>query len=91
MEENKEKQEQEMVCHVLEVKYEKSRGREISWKPSDNEDLYPQEWHSNNNYLKKAKVLAEAIEKGCLITETTEYLDMIEGVRRGKEEEEEER
>ena len=89
MEENKEKQEQEMVCHMLEVRYEKSRGREISWKPLANRDLYPDDWHSSHNYVKKARVLAEAIEKGCLITETTEYLDMVEGVRRNKEEEEE--
>lgn len=78
----------EMVCHMLEVQYEKSRGRVIFSKELDNNDLYPRTWFSNKDYLKKAKVLAEAIEKGCLITETTEYLDVVGCVKIDNDEEE---
>lgn len=79
--------EQEIICHMLEVQYEKNNGRKITWKPLDNNDLYPCNWFSNKNYLKKAEILAKAIKKGCLIAEIDEALDIIEGVKIEKEEE----
>ena len=81
----------EFVCRMLETKYIRAMGREVSWKIGENSDLYPAGWFSNSDYIKKAEILAEAIEKKCLIIETSKYLEVIEGVRRIEKNDEEER
>lgn len=80
-----------LAYQIMEVKYIKAMGREVSWDINKNSDLFPFDWFSNSNYVKKANILAEAIEKKCLIMETLGYLDIIEGVRGIEEKEEEER
>ena len=75
---------QRVAYQILDVKYVKAMGREVSWDPEVNSDLYPNDWFSNMNYAQKANILAEAIEKKCLIRETEAYLNIIEGVKTEK-------
>lgn len=72
---------QDVAYSVLEVKYVKAMGREVSIDPRTNQDLYPSGWFSNGNLIKKARILSEAIEKKCLIIETEGYAEIQEGVK----------
>ena len=71
---------QDIVYNILEIKYVKAMGREVSIDPRANQDLYPYGWFSNGNLIKKASILLEAIEKKCLIIETEGYAEIEEGV-----------
>lgn len=73
---------EELIYHIMTVQYIKTMGREVSKDPRVNSDLYPTYWFYNKNYIKKINILAESIEKKCLIKDTIGYLDIIEGVRR---------
>ena len=68
----------------MEIKYVKSRGREMSLEPMINQDLYPFSWFSDTDYRKKTEILAEAIELGLLIIDTPKYQETIEGVRKSR-------
>ena len=72
---------QDMAYHILEVKYVKAMGREVSIDPRVNRDLYPSNWFSNENFILKSQILAEAIKKKCLIVETESYLKIEEGIK----------
>lgn len=80
---------QDLVYNILETKYVKSRGRKVSIDPRANQDLYPAGWFSNGNLIKKSNILAEAIEKKCLIIETEGYAEIQEGVKKKDYKEEE--
>jgi len=71
----------ELLFYIMTVKYIKAMRREVSKDPKVNSDLYPTYWFTNKDYIKKTNILAEAIEKKCLISETKGYLDIIEGVK----------
>ena len=73
--------EEEMIYTVLQVKYVKTMGREVSIDPIVNQDLYPYDWCSIGNLIKKSNILIEAIEKKCLIVETEGYTEIQEGVK----------
>ena len=45
------------------------------------EDLFPADWYSFNNYRAKIDVLAEATKNGILIKDTKKYQEMHEGVK----------
>lgn len=79
----------DIAYSILEIRYIKMRGREVSINPRDNRDLYPCDWFINNDIRKKSEILAEAIKKNCLIVETEGYADIQEGVRRPKKDEKE--
>ncbi len=70
--------EEELIFHIMVVKYIKSMGREISTDPKENEDLFPRYWYLNHDIQKKLNILTEAIEKKCLIKDTQGYQDIIE-------------
>lgn len=72
---------QDLAYSILEVKYVKAMGREVSIDPRANQDLYPFGWFSNRNFIKKSHILLEAIEKKCLIIETKGYAEIEEGVK----------
>ncbi len=78
---------EDIIYNILDVKYVKTMGREVSSNPEDNQDLYPKGWFSNNNLQLKADILAEAIEKKCLIVDTIGYSELEEGVKKEEEEE----
>ena len=78
---NEEINKQDLAYSILEVKYIKAMGREVSMDPRKNSDLYPFGWFTNGNLAIKARILLEAIEKKCLIVETIGYLEIEEGVR----------
>ena len=63
----------DLAYNILEVNYVKAMGREVSIDPRDNQDLYPPGWFFNGNFIKKARILLEAIEKKCLIIDTEGY------------------
>lgn len=49
--------------------------------PKDNEnnnDLFPNDWHSIDDYQLKAEILNEAIDKGISVAETNKYNVYIE-------------
>lgn len=75
---------EKLICQVMEIRYVKSRGRELSLEPMANKDLYPTNWFLNTNYKKKIEILAEAIELGLLIIDTPKYQENIEGIRRSR-------
>jgi len=62
---------------VLEMHYTKTMGREVSIDSKTNQDLYPADWFSNNELIKKSRILSEAIKKKCLIIDTEEYAKII--------------
>lgn len=78
--------EQDIAYSILEIQYIKAMGREVSIDPRANQDLYPYDWFSNGNLVKKAQILSEAIEKKCLIIETEGYAEIQEGVKKEKDE-----
>lgn len=75
---------EKLIYQIMEIKYIKSRGREMSLESMANQDLYPSSWFSNTDYRKKTEILAEAIELGLLIIDTPKYQENIEGVRRSR-------
>lgn len=79
----------DLAVSILEVKYIKAMGREVSLDFRTNMDLYPTGWFSIGNSVIKMKILAEAIEKKCLIVDTKEYAKIEEGVRTEKKEQDE--
>ena len=72
----------DIAISILEIQYIKAMGREVSIDPRINQDLYPAGWASISNSNIKAKILKEAIDKKCLIKDTTEYSQIQEGVRK---------
>lgn len=74
----------EMIYNILEVKYLKMFGREITYDSNDNFDLYPNDWYLNNDYDLKIKILLEALEKKEKIANTILYQSNIEGCRKNK-------
>lgn len=72
----------EMIYKMMEINYIKAMGREVSSNPIDNDDLYPLDWFSNQNYRKKIDILTEAIDKKILIINTEGYNEIIEGVKK---------
>ena len=72
----------EMIYKMMEINYIKAMGREVSSNPIDNDDLYPLDWFSNQNYRKKIDILTEAIDKKILIIDTEGYNEIIEGVKK---------
>lgn len=75
---------EKLIYQIMEIKYVKSMGREMSLEPMANQDLYPSSWFSDTNYKKKTEILAEAIKMGVLIIDTPKYQENIEGVRRSR-------
>ena len=71
----------DLAYSILEIKYIKTMGREVSIDPRVNQDLYPTGWYSIENTTKKMKILTEAIEKKCLIIDTKGYAEIEEGVK----------
>lgn len=45
------------------------------------EELFPADWYSINNYKIKVEILAEALNNKCLVINTQKYQDRIEGIR----------
>lgn len=72
----------EMIYKMMEINYIKAMGREVSSNPIDNDDLYPLDWFSNQNYRKKIDILTEAIDKKILIIDTEGYNEIIEGIKK---------
>jgi len=72
----------EMVYKMMEINYIKAMGREVTSNPLDNDDLYPLDWFTNQNYRKKIDILTEAIDKKILIINTEGYNEIIEGVKK---------
>lgn len=72
----------EMVYKMMEINYIKAMGRKVTSNPLDNDDLYPLDWFSNQNYRKKIDILTEAINKKILIIDTEGYNEIIEGVKK---------
>lgn len=75
---------EQFIYQILEVKYVKSRGRELSLEPMANQDLYPSNWFSRTDYKNKSEILAQAIELGTLIVDTPKFQEGIEGVRKSR-------
>ena len=73
--------ESEMACYLLEAEYIRSQGREVKLLSRENNDLFPLNWYATNNFEVKTKILQEAIEKKCKITETKSYAEIVEGVK----------
>lgn len=80
---------EEIVYNIVNVRYIKAMGREVSANYRENSDLYPYGWFSIQDSNKKIEILNEAIEKKCLIKDTLGYLDVIEGVKEKNNEGEE--
>ena len=72
--------EKEMVCYMLEALYTKAQGKEVKLL-SDDDEVFPLAWYATNNFEVKTKILQEAIEKNCKITETKSYAEIVEGVK----------
>ena len=49
------------------------------------EDLFPADWYSINDYKSKVEIIAEALNNKCLVAETQKYQDRVEGIRLVKE------
>lgn len=73
-----------MIYNILEVKYLKMFGREITYDSDDNFDLYPNDWYLNNDYDLKIKILLEALEKKEKIASTTLYQSSMEECHKSK-------
>lgn len=73
---------EEMLYFMLEIKYLKMFGREITYDLCDNSDLYPSDWYIDSDYKLKSKILLEALENKKKIIETTLYQNNIEGIRK---------
>ena len=71
-----------LLYNILEVKYLKMFGREITYELNDNYDLYPNDWYLNKDYELKNKILLEALEKKLMIVDTDLYQMNIEGNRK---------
>lgn len=70
---------EEAMCRMMEVSYISQYNR----TPEDNnQDLYPLDWHANQDYNEKIKILAEAVDRKKTIIETEAYQSMVEGKRR---------
>ena len=80
---------EDLAYSILEIKYIKAMGREVSIDQRPNKDLYPSDWFSIGNTIKKMKILAEAIEKKCLIIDTKGYAEIEEGVKTEKKDQDE--
>ena len=74
-------EEEKIIYRMMEYRYLKENGRQISSDPQINADLYPSDWYSNDDYLTKAEILGEAIEKKVLINQTEKYKQIQEGIR----------
>ena len=68
---------EKMVCAILEVKYLKMFGREITYDPYANIDLYPYDWYQIYDYKLKAKMMSEALDKKIKIQDTDLYMSAI--------------
>lgn len=68
---------EKMVCAILEVKYLKMFGREITYDSYANIDLYPYDWHQIYDYKLKAKMMSEALDKKIKIQDTDLYMSTI--------------
>ena len=75
---------EEFIYQILEVKYVKAMGRELTLEPMSNQDLYPSNWFSRTDYKNKSEILAQAIELGVLIVDTPKFQAGIEGVRKSR-------
>jgi hypothetical protein len=58
---------------------------ELSYKKEhpdiEEDELYPQDWYSFNNYKLKNEIIAEAIRNKQLIQETPKYQELINHIR----------
>lgn len=73
---------EKMICEMLEIQYMKQMSLYVESKNTNLYTvLYPFEWFSNKNYIKKIEILKEAIENKILIIKTKSYQDIIEGVK----------
>lgn len=74
------------TVYLLEAKYIKTMGREVSNNPKENDDLFPTNWNFDINYDSKIEMLTDAIENKCLIIETKYYNNSVQittpGMRR---------
>ena len=61
---------------MAESKYKKSH------EDLDDDELFPDNWYSGDNYYLKNKILAEAMMNNCLIKETEKYQEFLEKVVR---------
>lgn len=78
--------EEKLICLMMEGLYNKLIFKKNVVDIKDKRELYPFGWSSDTNYLKKIKILEEAIEKECLISKTSMYIKDIEGIKEKKEE-----
>lgn len=76
--------ENKMLYNILEIRYIKMFGRNVSYDLSVNSDIYPSDWYSNDDYEFKSKVLMEALEKKINISETSLYQEIVEGIRKSR-------
>ena len=62
---------------------------ELSYKKKVNttkeEDLFPIEWYENKDYKSKIAIITEAIKTNTLIVNTPSYSNIIEGVVKVRE------
>lgn len=62
---------------------------ELSYKKKINttkeEDLFPIEWYENKDYKSKIAIITEAIKTNTLIVNTPSYSNIIEGVVKVRE------
>ena len=73
----------ELICRMLEINYNNMVG--ISGLSAEKmSGFYPVDWAANEDYSYKNKVLAEAIQKGVLISDTESYNKNVEGVKISK-------
>jgi len=70
--------EEKLACQMLEITYNHKHG--ITDFKNINK-IYPLDWFSNTNYIKKIEILNEALKNDVLIIKTKSYQDIIEGVR----------
>lgn len=73
--------EEKIVYRLMEYSFLKANGREVGADPKANEDLFPPEWYSFDNYVLKAEILGEAIEKKIPIINTEGYQKVQEGIK----------
>ena len=60
---------------MAEAKYKDSH------KDLNEEELFPFDWYSSEDYFTKNKILAEAMARNVLIKDTMKYQDFIEQVK----------
>lgn len=60
---------------LAEIAYEKEH-QELS-----EEDMFPIDWYSINNYKVKIEIIEEALKRKVLIKDTERYQNRIEGVK----------